>query len=150
VPYVPSEGLTGVVLKQNTDRQAAIIRHVSDARREHGDSLLTLKTTAKPWRALVSKVAQVGRVMPLWKLQTVGGQTTDFLCPNVGRGQSITLRPGVAFCLRQFHSLVTELVRSSWLHWGGELLFWQSFTSMRWQSKSTGALVSAPTNAPVL
>jgi hypothetical protein len=53
--------------------------------------------------------------MPLWKLQTVGGEQDDFLYENVGAGTTITLRPGVAFRLRAFHGMLTELVRGAWL-----------------------------------
>jgi hypothetical protein len=50
--------------------------------------------------------------MPLWKLQTVGDLSLDFLYPNVGKGTAITLRPGVACCLRAFYGLITDLVRA--------------------------------------
>lgn len=52
--------------------------------------------------------------MPLWKLQVVGGAPFKFLYPHDGNGQSIKLHPGVSFCLRQFHPLITEMVRSAW------------------------------------
>jgi hypothetical protein len=55
--------------------------------------------------------------MPLWKLQTVGGSQFDFLYPNHGVGTSIELRPGVAFCLRQFHGLIGDLVRGGWIRY---------------------------------
>jgi hypothetical protein len=52
--------------------------------------------------------------MPLWKLQTVGAERIDFLYENTGSGKQITLRPGVAFCLRKFHGLVLDLVHAAW------------------------------------
>lgn len=55
--------------------------------------------------------------MPLWKLQTIGRETRDFLYPNDARGSMITLRPGVGFCLRRFHDLLTNLIRGAWLDW---------------------------------
>ena len=48
--------------------------------------------------------------MPLWKLQTVGSEPLEFLYPNAGRGTRITLKPGVAYCLRAFYELVRDLV----------------------------------------
>jgi len=54
------------------------------------------------------------RNMPLWKLQTVGGQKLDFLYDNIGRGRQITLKPGVACCLRKHYSMVADLVRGAW------------------------------------
>ncbi len=38
--------------------------------------------------------------MPLWKFQTVGRERLDFLYANTGAGNTIILRPGVAFCFR--------------------------------------------------
>ncbi len=42
------------------------------------------------------EIDQVVRVMPLWKLQTVGDERLDFLYDNVDRGTIVTLKPGVA------------------------------------------------------
>jgi HNH endonuclease len=66
---------------------------------------------------LVREVAGVVARMPLWKLQRAGNQTLDFLYPNVGRGSSITLRPGVAYCLRSFYKLLTDLIRGAWVRY---------------------------------
>jgi hypothetical protein len=51
-----------------------------------------------PRNRLVREVAEVVRIMPLWKLQTAGREPLDFLYANTGAGNTITLRPGVAFC----------------------------------------------------
>jgi len=50
--------------------------------------------------------------MPLWKLQTVGKERLDGDSDN---HSSIELRPGVAYCFRQFYSLIQDAVRSAWL-----------------------------------
>jgi hypothetical protein len=55
--------------------------------------------------------------MPLWKLQTVGGQQLEFLYPNIGRGTTIELFPGVAAAFRAFHELIVELIRGAWLRY---------------------------------
>ena len=55
--------------------------------------------------------------MPLWKLQTVGDAPLEFLYENRRHGTSIELRPGVMFCLRRFHELVTDLVRGAWVRY---------------------------------
>ena len=55
------------------------------------------------------------RVMPLWKLQTVGQERLDFLYENSGTGRSIELRAGVAYCFRKFHGLISDLVRGAWV-----------------------------------
>ena len=49
--------------------------------------------------------------MPLLRLQKVGDAPLAFLYSNRLSGpHEITLKPGVAFCLRRFHDLVVELV----------------------------------------
>jgi 5-methylcytosine-specific restriction endonuclease McrA len=70
---------------------------------------------AAAWRDLVGAVDQVVRVMPLWKLQRVGREVLDFLYPNTGRGAHIEFRPGIAYCFRQFHALVQDMVQAAWL-----------------------------------
>jgi hypothetical protein len=55
--------------------------------------------------------------MPLWRLQTVGDERLSFLYENLDAGTEITLRPGVAYCLRAFHPLVLDLVRGAWLRY---------------------------------
>jgi hypothetical protein len=57
---------------------------------------------------------------PVWRLQRVGDEVLDFLYPNqhlADRVDSIELRPGVAFCLRRFHVLITEIVRGAWVQY---------------------------------
>lgn len=115
VPYVSRNDPTaGQVLRQNTGSQAAIIRQVLQARRQFDDSLVDAQRDPQAWKTLVREVDQVVRQMPLWKLQTVGRDQFDFLYENRGAGTSIELRPGVAFCLRQFYSLIGDLVRGAW------------------------------------
>lgn len=115
VPYVPrSDPDAGRVLRQNVGGQAAIIRQVIQAHRQFNTSLANARRNAKAWKMLVREVDQVVREMPLWKLQTVGREQFDFLYENCGTGTSIELRAGVAYCLRQFHALIGELVRGTW------------------------------------
>jgi len=118
VPYPAAGGRgEGLLLRQNTDRQAAVIRLVERARVDCGDSLPAFRSRKAQWQRLVREVARVVRVMPLWKLQIVGRTVFDFLYENAGAGTTITLRPGVAYCLRQFHGMITELVRSGWVRY---------------------------------
>jgi 5-methylcytosine-specific restriction endonuclease McrA len=55
--------------------------------------------------------------MPLWKLQTVGQGRLDFLYESAGAGNTIELLPGVAYCFRRFHALITDLVRGAWVRY---------------------------------
>ena len=103
------------VLLQNTGRQAEIVSRVGSARERYGLSLQGLRQNRASWSELVRDVDGAVRKMPLWKLQTVGGQTLEFLYPNTGRGTSIVLYPGVAACFRAFHQLISQLIRGTWV-----------------------------------
>lgn len=117
VPYHPAgRNLAGAVLKQSTGRQAAVISAVSKAREAHGGSLARLKKNPPAWKTLKTRVAETIRVMPLWKLQTVGGQRLEFLYHGVRDDKNlIELKEGVCYCFRLFYGLVHELVRGAWL-----------------------------------
>ena len=115
LPY-PTFGDETAVLKQNTHKQAAIVRLVADAQAVVGSSLAAAQRNPLVWERLVADVGRVVKAMPLWKLQRVGPDAViDFLYPNTGSGDEVELRPGVAFCLRRFHGLVTDLVRGAWI-----------------------------------
>jgi hypothetical protein len=103
------------VLQQNTGKQAKVVRVLEGARGRYGNSLATVLRDGAAKRELIREIDPVVRVMPLWKLQTVGDDCLDFLYPNTGTGKAIELKQGVAFCLRKFHALVTDLVRGAWL-----------------------------------
>lgn len=118
VPYVPKADPTaGEVLRQNTGRQAAVIRQVLEARQRYDGSLVAAQRDRAAWKSLVREVDQVVRQMPLWKLQTVGRSSFDFLYENRGKGTTIELRPGVAYCLRRFYDLIGDLVRGAWVRY---------------------------------
>jgi hypothetical protein len=103
------------VLRQNTGQPAKIITLIEDAHRQHGDSLASIMRDGNAWKRLVRKVERVVTVMPLWKLQTVGKEKLDFLYKEAERDGKIELRAGVAYCFRQFYSLIQDAVRSAWL-----------------------------------
>lgn len=102
------------LLSQNTGPQAAIVRKVAEARGEYGGSLPRLQREDEAWQALIHDVAQTVRTMPLWRLQTVGTETVEFLYENVGKGVSITLKPGIAFCFRAFYPMIVDMVEGAW------------------------------------
>lgn len=104
-----------LILKQNTGQQAAVVNKVARVREAVNGSLAGAMGNPKLWKPLVSEVAEVVRVMPLWKLQTIGQEVDDFLYPNTGIGSEIELRPGVAYCLRQFHALIQDLIQGGWV-----------------------------------
>jgi hypothetical protein len=114
---VPYPAARARILQQNTAKQAAIVNMVEAARAASGGSITGAMTNKQEWRRLVRKVAGVVRIMPLWKLQTVGPERLDFLYANSGAGHTITLRPGVVFCFRKFHALISDLVRGAWVRY---------------------------------
>jgi len=101
------------VLRQNTGSPPAILKDVSACRRRY-DSLHRAQADPGNWRRLVGRVARTVRAMPLDKLQTVGNQRLEFLYPSAARSDAIELHAGVAYCLRKFHGLITDLVRGAW------------------------------------
>ena len=102
------------VLQQNTGKLAAILNAISEARSKHGDSLPLIVKNSTIWPRLVRRVAEVVHVMPLWKLQTVGAERMDFLYENRATDTTIQLKPGVAYCFRKFHALISDLARGAW------------------------------------
>jgi 5-methylcytosine-specific restriction endonuclease McrA len=66
-------------------------------------------------------VGRIIAVMPLWKLQTVGGERLDFLYPNTDRGRRIQLRGEAVYCFRRFRDLVGELAEAAWVRFVRQL-----------------------------
>lgn len=117
VQYFPQIGQPGVILQQNTDRQAAIVAAIAEVRNKYG-TIVNLQRNQEDWNRLVKRVAGYFWQQPLWRLQRIGDHVLDFLYENrpIGaRVSDIELRPGVAFCLRRFHPLLTQMVRNDWL-----------------------------------
>ncbi len=104
------------VLRQNTGREAGVVRLLRDEAAMNG-SLLSIKRDENRWMRLIGEVASIVKDMPLWKLQTVGDAQVDFLYPVTGSGQVIDLHPGVMYCFRKFHSLISDLVRGAWVRY---------------------------------
>jgi hypothetical protein len=115
MPFVAQAALAQAqVLRQNTGKQAGIIQLIVEARGRYEGSLVDALRDTRNWTALVRQVDAVVRVMPLWKLQTVGGERLDFLYDNTGRGTLITLKPGVGYCFRKHYPLIADLVKGAW------------------------------------
>jgi hypothetical protein len=105
-----------VVLHQNTGNQAAIISKIVELQQECSGAMFRLRRTSpERWSALVNEVDRVVRIMPLWKLQTVGAERLDFLYQNLDQGSHITLKPGVVYCLRNFYELLRDLIEGAWV-----------------------------------
>jgi HNH endonuclease len=114
IPFLGSE-----TLRQNKGRPPVVITLLLDARVKYGDSLAAAQRDRTAWCQLVRNVTANVRAMPLRFLQNVGRECLPFLysqpagvAPNI-----IRLNPGVAFCLRRFHGLISELVQAAWTKW---------------------------------
>jgi len=115
-PFQAGGATSGLVLQQNNGMQASIITQIVEAQEQCGAALFRLGQVAPGrWSELVAGVDQVVRTMPLWKLQTVGQERLDFLYENLGRGSCVTLKPGVAYCLRAFYGLLRDLIQGAWV-----------------------------------
>lgn len=113
LPYPGKKGM----LFQNSNNQAKVISRIDffikPSKRGHSGSNLHLKNYNK----LLSGVTATVRTMPLWKLQRVGTEVDEFLYQNIERGSVITLKPGVMYCFRKFHGLISSIVRGQWVSW---------------------------------
>jgi hypothetical protein len=115
-PFPVGGEATELVLHQPTSSQAEIISQIVKSQQASGGSLFRLKQLVSDrWSELVTDVDRVVRTMPLWKLQRVGDERLEFLYENLGRGTRITLKPGVASCLRAFYELIRDLIEGSWV-----------------------------------
>ena len=113
-PYRALDG-TGFVLVQSTGRQAAVINAIAAAQSAHA-TLPVARAAQLRWHTLVTRVAGTIEAMPLWKLQTVGGERDEFLYAQAEfAGEAIRLLPGVPAAFRALYGLVLDAVRGAWL-----------------------------------
>lgn len=115
VPYARAGEAT--ILQQNSDRQAAIVNLVREAHASYCGSLAAAMQDLVGWRRLVRKVGRVIREMPLWRLQRIGAEQLNFLYENQGDGVVVRLLPGIAYCFRKFHALISDLVQGAWVRY---------------------------------
>ena len=102
------------VLVQNNGAQAAVISAIGSFRTVQGVGTYQAARSHPEFQKLLAKVAQTVSAQPLNYLQNFGGTTNDFLYERAGSGR-VRLKPGVAYCLRQFYPLVQQLARSHWV-----------------------------------
>jgi 5-methylcytosine-specific restriction endonuclease McrA len=113
LPWVAGGGLSGR-LHQATGRDAAILAAVERAYELAGGSLPTL-LGMRQWTAVRHDIGRTIALMPLWKLQTIGGVQENFLYSNTGGGRVIRVRRDAVYCLRQFYPLISDLVQAAWI-----------------------------------
>ncbi|HIF39743.1 MAG TPA: hypothetical protein EYQ74_01420 [Planctomycetes bacterium] len=97
---------------------AAVVTAIQLALDDVGGSVARAKRHPSVWRRLVSVAKETVCDQPLWKLQRVRGGVHDFLyAQGTGQVHSITLRAGVAYCLREFRNHIQTLVQDAWVRW---------------------------------
>lgn len=111
--------LGSVVLRQNAGKPPVVVTLLLEIRSRYGESLAVAQRDFAVWRSLVRQVADNIRTMPLRYLQNVGRERITFLYdpPHGIAPKTIQLYPGVAFCFRRFHGLISELVQAGWTKW---------------------------------
>jgi 5-methylcytosine-specific restriction endonuclease McrA len=114
LPLVHAGSTTSGRLHQATGSAAAILNRVAIAHARVQGSLARLKRDRAAWHRLLKEVARTIEVMPLWKLQTVGGDRLDFLYPNVGKGNRVRLHGEAVYCLRRFRDLIGDMCETAW------------------------------------
>ncbi|WP_429356465.1 HNH endonuclease [Paraburkholderia sp. 32] len=102
------------VLVQNLGDQAAVLTAICQYRASTPGITIQQARTDPGYAALLTKVAAVVSAQPLNYLQNFGGVTDTFLYERSGHG-GIVLKPGVAYCLRRFYTLVQQLSRTHWV-----------------------------------
>jgi hypothetical protein len=107
------------ILRQNAGKPPVVVTLLLRARAKYGDSLAAAQRNRAEWQSLIRQVAGNIRTMPLRFLQNVGRERLAFLYdPPPGTApRKISLFPGVAFCFRRFHGLLSELVQAAWAKW---------------------------------
>jgi hypothetical protein len=101
------------ILRQNTGRQAKVISRISEKMTSYaGRQIDSIQETT-----LLGEIEKTIRKMPLFRLQTVGQESLNFLYDNPTDYliRDITLKPGIAYCLRAFYSFITSLIQGAWL-----------------------------------
>jgi hypothetical protein len=111
--------LGSVVLRQNAGKPPVVVSLLLQIRNKYGDSLACAQRDLIAWKPLTRQVANNIRTMPLRYLQNVGRERIPFLydSPQGMAPKTIRLYPGVAFCFRRFHGLISELVQAGWTKW---------------------------------
>lgn len=112
-PYKTSGTNESGILFQNNGSQAAIIKAISEFRQQNKCNSSESAKRLKNYKKLVTAVATTVAKQPINYLQNVGGGTLPFLFER--STNSITLKNGVAFCLRRFQPLIQQLARSKWI-----------------------------------
>jgi hypothetical protein len=98
---------------QNNGVQAAVISNIAQFRSQTQASTVNAARSAVGFKSLLTKVTRIVVDKPVFHIQNLGGIRDQFLFES--GSDSITLLPGVTYCLRRFQPLVQQLARSQWI-----------------------------------
>ena len=101
------------VLIQNNSKQAAVITQIGRFRGQDQISTVNAARSTASFKSLLTSVTKTVVTNPVEYIQNLGGVRDQFLF-DCGT-DSITLLPGVAYCLRRFQPLVQQLSRAHWI-----------------------------------
>ena len=109
----PFPGTQVRILRQNTGRQAKVVSQIGEKMACYAGRPIDPGHET----GLLREIERTIREMPLGRLQTVGQESLNFLYdhPEDYQSKEITLKPGIAYCLRAFYSFITSLVQGAWL-----------------------------------
>ncbi len=111
-PYKTSKINESGILFQNNGTQAAIIKAINDFREKNNCNSLQAAKQSRNYKRLITTIASTVSKQPINYLQNIGGGMLPFLYER--NTSSITLKIGVAYCLRRFQPLIQQLARSRW------------------------------------
>jgi 5-methylcytosine-specific restriction endonuclease McrA len=103
----------GAVLFQSHGRQASVISAIREFRQRFPRQTLNSAPTHPNFPALLSRVVSTIRQQPIKYLQNVSGLPDSFIFDSQSDG--LLLKPGISFCFRRFHPLITQVARSQWI-----------------------------------
>jgi 5-methylcytosine-specific restriction endonuclease McrA len=101
------------VLVQNLGIQASVVTAISTFRHKNQKLNLYSANSSADFKKLLSTVTATVKSQPINYIQNLGGKTETFLFEN-SKG-SLTLMPGVAYCLRRFQPLIQQLCKTYWV-----------------------------------
>ena len=101
------------VLVQNLGTQASVVTAISTFRHKNLKLNFYSAKGSDDFKKLLSSVTATVKSQPINYIQNLGGKTETFLFEN--SKSSLTLMPGVAYCLRRFQPLIQQLCKTYWV-----------------------------------
>ena len=104
---------SGAIPLQSHGRQAAVVSAIRDFRKEFPKQTVNSAPAHPKFATLLSTVVSTVRTQPVKYLQNIAGAPDSFIYETHPSG--LLLKPGVSFCFRRFHPLITQVARSQWI-----------------------------------